>query len=320
MMTRAHAIRLVFAAALAVAGACGGGPTKPTDQCDGLRISAQTTAIAAGGTTGTITVTAPASCTWRASSTATWLSLAMSGGMGSATIAFTVYPNPTTDPRSTVVAVGSATLTLQQEPLVADNCSPESYTITPAFRSAPTGGASFVVTVRAPWGCIWATNASASWLSLSDPGPGLDASGFAGNGNGEVFVEVAPNAGADIRTGTATIGRQTLTVTQDGTARTACSYSISPTSANFTAAGGTGTFVVTTTNVCSWAIDVTASGEDFVRWSGSRFGSGTQTVTYTVKPNDWNMSRSGALAVYGDSGMAQKPIALFTVHQSDKLP
>jgi all-beta uncharacterized protein len=308
-----------LALVLAAAAACGRGATEPAGLCGSLRLSVAGAPVGSTGGTGTITVTAPASCTWTAGSSVSWLSLSASSGTGTAVIPFTAYPNPTTESRTATVTVGAAAATVRQDPLVPDNCAADAYTITPSARSAPAGGAAFVVLVRAPADCAWATSTAAAWLSLSDPGPGLDSrSFFAWRGTGEVFVEVAANPGADVRTATAAIGRQTLTVTQDGTARTACSYAIAPASANFSAAGGLGTFTVTTSAVCSWALDVTASGEDFVRWSGSRFGSGTQTVTYTVKANDWGAPRSGTLAVYGDSGVTQRPIALFTVHQSDR--
>jgi ABC-type histidine transport system ATPase subunit len=56
-------------------------------------------------------------------------------------------------------------------------------------------------------GCSWTAVSSASWITIS--------SGASGSGNGTVLYTVAANTLRDPRTGTLTVGGQTLSVTQD---------------------------------------------------------------------------------------------------------
>ena len=60
-------------------------------------------------------------------------------------------------------------------------------------------------------------------------------------------------------------------------ARTACTYSISPTRASYPASGGSGTINVTAEPGCTW----TASSSPWITITGAT-GTGTGTVTYTV--------------------------------------
>ncbi len=71
--------------------------------------------------------------------------------------------------------------------------------------------------------------------------------GSSGTGNGSVVFNAAVNAGA-ARSGTLTIGGQTLTVTQRAAP---CTFSIAPASQTIGAAGGSGA-VSMTTGSCAW--------------------------------------------------------------------
>ena len=89
-----------------------------------------------------------------------------------------------------------------------------------------------------------------------------------------------------------------------------CSYAIfsgdiaSPTSANYTVAGGSGTISITTTTVCPW----TASS--LVPWitlaSGTDSGKGNGSVSYTVAANTGS-ARTGTMTIAGQT---------FTVNQA----
>jgi hypothetical protein len=84
-----------------------------------------------------------------------------------------------------------------------------------------------------------------------------------GNGNGTVVASVSANLDPAPRIGTATIAGQTLTVLQDGVSTPACSYAITPTVADFSAAGGTGTASLVTPAPCSWWTEVPFAGSGF---------------------------------------------------------
>jgi hypothetical protein len=87
----------------------------------------------------------------------------------------------------------------------------------------------------------------------------------------------------------------------------ACTYTITPLNASFSASGGTGNVSVTTQTSCSW----TAASS--VPWiivnSSSVVGSGT--VSYTVSPNNNSASQLGNLTIAGNT---------FTVSQVGKSP
>ena len=75
-----------------------------------------------------------------------------------------------------------------------------------------------------------------------------------------------------------------------------CSFSISPTSASFAAAGGTQSVTVTTQAGCNWTA---ASNNSFITVTSGASGSGSGTVSYSVAANSLSTSRSGSLTIAG---------------------
>jgi hypothetical protein len=76
-----------------------------------------------------------------------------------------------------------------------------------------------------------------------------------------------------------------------------CGYSVAPATILASAAGGTGTInVTTTTAACAWLATTTAG---WVKITSGRSGTGSQTVSYSVKANTKPSSRTGTLAVAG---------------------
>jgi hypothetical protein len=87
----------------------------------------------------------------------------------------------------------------------------------------------------------------------------------------------------------------------------ACSYSISPTNASFSAFGGSGTITVTTQSDCSW---LASSGVSWIAITSGSSGTGSGTVGYLISPNA-GKSRSAVSTIAGQ---------LFTFNQSDTFP
>ncbi|HEU4765847.1 MAG TPA: M36 family metallopeptidase, partial [Pyrinomonadaceae bacterium] len=96
-------------------------------------------------------------------------------------------------------------------------------------------------------------------------------------------------------------------VGNDGTTHTAatnvptdcggsCSFSINPTSASFTAAGGSASVTVSTTAGCNWTA---VSNNSFITITSGASGSGSGTVNYSVAANTSTASRSGSLTIAG---------------------
>jgi hypothetical protein len=147
--------------------------------------------------------------------------------------------------------------------------------------------------VSTPTGCTrgnGAGNASdANWITH---GP---------NENALQEVHVVANPNAAPRTGTATIAGETLTVIQDGSAGSPCTFRITPASASFSAAGGTGSVTVETLAGCPWSLNVSSLTEDWVKGDRpTRVGSATET--YTVMENRTGSAGAGRVRERGLDG------------------
>jgi hypothetical protein len=95
-----------------------------------------------------------------------------------------------------------------------------------------------------------------------------------------------------------------LTVSGGVEIRSACTYSITPTSASFGASGGSGSVSVTASAGCSW--QATSNAAWITITSGSS-GSGNGTVNYTVSANSSTSSRSGTLTIAGQTFTVMQP-------------
>src|SRR5439155_1477497 len=87
------------------------------------------------------------------------------------------------------------------------------------------------------------------------------------------------NAGTSARSGRLTIAGHEVAVAQEGRAETACTYELSPTTADFSKDGGGGTVAVSARDGCAWTARSNAA------WAvieGDGRGSGTDTVAYSV--------------------------------------
>ena len=95
------------------------------------------------------------------------------------------------------------------------------------------------------------------------------------------------------RTGTVTVGGQTVSITQTGAA---CTFTASPTSQTFSEAAGTGSVSVTAAGGCTWSA---TSNSSWLTISGGASGSGNGTTSYAVAANTSITPRTGTLTVAG---------------------
>jgi hypothetical protein len=100
------------------------------------------------------------------------------------------------------------------------------------------------------------------------------------------------NPGA-ARSGTVTIGGQTLTVTQQAAP---CTYAIDPASQTMSAAGGTGSVAVTAAAGCGW--NAVSSDPSWLTIASGASGAGSGPVSFTVAPNT-GLERSATLTIAG---------------------
>src|SRR5207245_2037737 len=83
-----------------------------------------------------------------------------------------------------------------------------------------------------------------------------------------------------------------------------CTYALSPGSASYASAGGSGSVSVTADAGCIW---VATSGAAWITLPAGSTGSGNGAVNYSVAANTSSSPRSGAITIAGQS---------FTVSQS----
>ena len=237
-------------------------------------------AVAGGGATGPVTVTATAGCAWTATSNVSWLSVtAGASGSGNGTVSINAAANTSTA-RTGTLTVANQTVTVNQAGLMC------SFSVTPTTVSiGAAGGTGTPISVSAGSGCTWTATVSAGWITL--------LTGATGTGNGSVTYSVQANTGS-ARTATLTAAGQSVTVSQSAP----CTYSISPMSATFDKAGGNGTVSVTTQSACTWTA---VSNANWITITSGSSGSGNGTVSYTVAANTTGNDRIGTLTIAGQT-------------------
>ncbi|HXH06677.1 MAG TPA: BACON domain-containing protein, partial [Vicinamibacterales bacterium] len=171
--------------------------------------------------------------------------------------------------------------------------SPCTATLSPTSASVGSIATTGSVAVSAPAGCAWTATSAVSWITIT--------SGASGTGSGTVGYSVAANPSTTSRTGSLTIAGRTFTVAQAGAS---CAFTISPTSANIGAAGGSGSVAVSTTAGCAWTA---TSAVSWITITSGASGTGSGTVGYSVAPNASGSSRTGTLAIAGRTFTLTQP-------------
>ncbi len=245
-------------------------------------IAPDSQSVPAAGGTGNVAVTAGAGCAWTAASNAPWIAITSGAtGSGNGTVAFRV--DPTTGPgRSGTLTIAGRTFTVNQ----GQGCT---FSLSSTSTTAAAAGGPGTFEVHAADGCGWAAASNASWVTIT--------SGATGTGNGVVGYTVAANTGAP-RTGTITAAGQTFEIAQSA----GCSFSIAPADQSMVAAGGTGSFNVTTAAGCAWTATANAP---WISISSGASGSGPGAVQFSVAANS-STARSGTITAGGQT---------FTVNQ-----
>jgi hypothetical protein len=231
----------------------------------------------AAATSGSFQVNTQNGCTWSAS--ASGFVSTSSTGTGTGTVNFTVQQNTSTSSRQTTISVGGQSFTVMQD-AAAPSCT---YTLQPTSQNFGAGATSGSFQVNTQNGCTWSASAS-----------GFVSTSSSGTGTGTVNFTVQQNTSTSSRQTTISVGGQSFTVTQDAAAPS-CTYTLQPTSQNFPASGGPGSFQVLAPAGCAWS----ASSNGFVTTSSS--GSGNGTVSFTVQENTSTSSRQVVLNVQGQS-------------------
>lgn len=171
---------------------------------------------------------------------------------------------------STAVAVG--------------NCE---YAITPKDQAVPMSGGSITLQLTTSPDCSWTASTPETWLSPS---------AATGKGSAALTFTAAPITSNTTRIATASVANQTAFVTQLGKV---CAYTVGQTQVAVAAAGGSGTFAVTTT--CDVIVPAPAA-----TWVSAFASEGS--VIYFVEPNPTAAARTTTIGVGAASvAITQQP-------------
>jgi len=286
--------------AVVAASACSknNSPATPSATCT-YTLSSTSQSPASSGGTFNVTITKTAgSCTWAASSNASWVTFpGNSSGSDTATLTVAVAPNTTTTARAAAVTVtwngGTAQIAVNQSGLAFGEC-------TYAFANSsltvpPEGGSSTAALTVTGSGCSWNASVDAAWLTITSQTSGVASAA--------ITFTSAPNPDATSRGGSLTVtfpnGSTKVAITQTGVST--CTYTLSPASQTVTNAGGSFTFTPlrNTPNGCSWAA---STDTPWITLTGAVNGLSGVPVPYNVAPNGTGSARAGRITVIWSGG------------------
>jgi uncharacterized protein (TIGR03437 family) len=190
------------------------------------------TLFPAAGGTGVLNIAGPPDCAWQATSNAPWLTFnSATSGVGNGTLAFTVAPNPAVaisngvSEREGVILIGETRYVVRQSPNCGFYVTPTSISV--QAESGYYGASGKDIWVSTGFGCRFTARSNVPWIEFPEHG-----SEYSAEGSQTVsfkFNSIKP--GNEPRTGTITIGDQTVTVTQEpmGTLCAAAALSIGQT-------------------------------------------------------------------------------------------
>ena len=294
-MKLGRVLSLLFVLAAAGCSHNSGGTTTPT--C-GYSLAAATQAAPAGGGSFAVTVTkASGSCTWTASSDASWITFnGAATGTDTGTLNYVAAPNPGTGSRTGTITVqwtgGSATIVVTQAGTPAPGPVACAFVVTPTTQAVPIEGGPFAVTVTTSGsGCSWTASTEASWITIT--------SGASGTSTGPVQYSVTPNPDSSARTATIVVqwatGSANVTVTQAPV--TTCFYTLSPSRQSVPFTGGSRlsfTANRNTPNGCAWnAVTLTP----WITLTGDTTGASPGVIEYSVAANSAASARTGIITV-----------------------
>ena len=250
-------------------------------------ISPKTFVATAGSTGVVITVTTQPGCAWTPISTDSWLSAgSATASAGSGQFTVSVQTNLTNQARSSLVTVGSNSLSVQQE--AGGPCAPTVSNSPPAI---PGSGGTASVAINVAAGCTWSASVTppSPWIALSSP-----------SGLGTQTIQITANANTASAPRLATLVIQT----NSGTARRSivqmdapCQYNVSPASFSIPASGGDADVNVQTGPACGWFVSNFGTWVELLGGSSTRTGSGTARLR--VLPNETTTLRTRAMTIAG---------------------
>ena len=245
-------------------------------------VSAESLVVESKGGSASLSLDFDGRFAWDARPNADWITVWPTHGVGAGSIDCSVAPYNEVGTRAGSVTFGDRTVSVFQygrRMKLSDVTLERDY----LAHVLP-------VTVNALAVTEWSATPNASWISVVD----------ADNGQGRrgaslLTLAIAENPSSRARTGTVTVGTETLTITQAGRPASVCSLSIAPDETTADASGANGHVAVTATPDLPWTAESSAGW--LVLLTSSASGSGNGNVFYTVSPNTSLQSRTGTVVV-----------------------
>ena len=274
----------------------------------------------AAGDTGTIAVTTSGGCSWRASSTASWITLVNATGTGPGNLNIVVASNSATAARSGVITVGTASVTITQDgrPLSAPDIVVSSLTSSsvsfpggrlPVTLSARNQGTASAGAFRIEF--LFSPTPSVTSLSV-DSGWYCDVTSLAPGGSwncsGDIGVPSSLTGGnwfllavADFNNVLAELDRSNNSrVSDTGPIQMlpySCTFTFTPFAVQINAAGGSVNLTVATQSGCPWTARVS---DTWVTLQGST-GTGSGRLILSASSNSSGGARSATVTIQGQT-------------------
>lgn len=272
------------AALLAVLALACGGSTSVVSPEGGARcqmsLALPSPLPAAAGQTA-VQLSSARDCAWSARSLEPWLQVEPASGQGDGTLVLSTAENPQGRSRAAVLDINGQAFRVTQDG------APCRFELTPTTVAVRHVGGRIQVQLTTLEGCPWTTQSSQPWVRV--------VSGSGGESSSTLEVAVDSNTGPE-RSALLSVATLLLAVTQEAgpNDRNECGFSIGPGSALIPAAGGTGSFNVSTRAGCAWGA---SSSQSWLVVVSSVNGTGPATVHYRVDPNPSPSARSAAITV-----------------------
>ena len=265
----------------------------------GAELDSYSADFEADGGEGEFTVLAGTQSGWKVRSNVDWISVSVEGtgngeqgtvGIGEQMVLFTVAPFNEVATRSGTITAAGKTFTVRQtgrRMKLNKNSAECDYYDDVVY-----------VVVNALSSTKWGVAVDATWMSIVDAGTG--------KGAGSVTLAINENPSWLARKATATIGTETIVVTQAGRPPNKLSFAIAPGEAVAPVEGANGLMSVTATPDLPWTAE---SGASWITvMPACRTGDGNGNVVYSVSPNPTLAVRTGKVIVTPDpaSGLPAK--------------
>lgn len=256
--------------------------------------------LSTNGGSGEVNLTAPDNVRWTIRGAKGFTNISPTNGTGSASIRFSILPNPSDEPLTNSIVVVDENETAQTvlPVILAPVSASAQYSLNSSYLvfTADGGNVSVGLTANASW----TAQSDVDWINNIIPA--------SGGGNAVIHYSVAPNATSGSRTGSIrildgnSVVRQTLKITQGGAA---ANFALSAATTHFAAEGGSGNLSLAANS--SWKI---LTDVDWINGISATSGTGDATIHYSIGPNTNSAARSSSIRVLDGNFIVKETLVI----------